>query len=199
MVGISIGHDKDRNEAELEAGITLAKAGYVDILAVGNEVLLRGDLSESELLTYIQRAKAALPDVMVGYVDAYFLFNEHPAITAACDILLINCYPFWECTPAEYALQHMQDMYRRTLAIADGKKVVISETGWPSEGEPYGGAQPGRENALDYFLKTYQWAEQESVEVFYFSSFDESWKVGDEGGVGATWGLWDKNGQLKYK
>jgi glucan 1,3-beta-glucosidase len=51
---------------------------------------------------------------------------------------------------------------------------------------------------LDYFIKTYQWANDEEVEIFYFSSFDESWKVGAEGDVGAYGGLWDKEGQLKY-
>jgi exo-beta-1,3-glucanase (GH17 family) len=35
--------------------------------------------------------------------------------------------------------------------------------------------------------------------MFYFSSFDESWKTGTEGDVGAYWGLWDKHEQLKYK
>ena len=43
-----------------------------------------------------------------------------------------------------------------------------------------------------------QWTMAEQIEVFYFSSFDESWKVGDEGDVGAYWGLWDKNEKLKF-
>jgi GPH family glycoside/pentoside/hexuronide:cation symporter len=34
--------------------------------------------------------------------------------------------------------------------------------------------------------------------MFYFSSFDESWKVHQEGDVGARWGLWDKFENLKY-
>ena len=37
----------------------------------------------------------------------------------------------------------------------------------------------------------------ENIEMFYFSSFDESWKVGSEGDVGAFWGLWDKDEKLK--
>ena len=57
---------------------------------------------------------------------------------------------------------------------------------------------PSFENAIKYFIDTCQWAEQEGIEVFYFSSFDESWKVGPEGDVGAYWGLWDEDGKLKY-
>lgn len=198
MVGVSLGEDRERNEAELAAGVEIAKAGFADILAIGNEVLLRGDLSEDELLEYIERAKAEAPGVLVSYVDAYFLFENHPRVTAACDVLLINCYPFWESCPAEYALLHMKEMYRRTVNVAQGKSVIISETGWPNIGSAYGAAVPGVDNAINYFIDTYQWAAQEGIAVFYFSSFDESWKIGDEGDVGAYWGLWDQHGKLKY-
>ncbi len=198
MVGVGIGKDKDINETELANGIEVAKAGHADILAIGNEVLLRGDINEDELIEYIERARKAVPGVPIGYVDAYFLFENHPRITEACDVILINCYPFWERCPAEYSLLHMKEMYRRTLKVANGKKVIISETGWPNVGTPYGDAVPGPENALSYFINTYQWAAEEGIEIFYFSSFDESWKVGDEGDVGAYWGLWDKDGNLKY-
>ena len=198
MVGVGIGEDKEMNEIELANGIEIANNGYADILAIGNEVLLRGDVSEDELLEYIQRAKKALPDVTIGYVDAYFLFENHPRVTEACDVLLINCYPFWESCPAEYSLVYMKEMYRRAVDVANGNKVIISETGWPNIGTAYGAAVPGEENALNYFLNTCLWADQEGIEIFYFSSFDESWKTGDEGDVGAYWGLWDKDGRLKY-
>jgi exo-beta-1,3-glucanase (GH17 family) len=198
MVGVGISDDRDMNEIELANGIEIARAGHADILAVGNEVLLRGDLSEDELIDYMERARAELPGVAIGYVDAYFLFENHPRVTAACDRVLINCYPFWESCPAEYALLYMKEMYRRALSVANGKEVIISETGWPDRGTPFGAAQPGTDNAINYFINTYQWAEQEGIKIFYFSSFDESWKVGDEGDVGAYWGLWDSQGQLKY-
>ncbi len=198
MVGVGIGEDREKNEIEFNNGIEVAKAGYADILAIGNEVLLRGDLNEDELLEYIERAKQEVPGLPVGYVDAYFLFENHPRVTQACDVLLINCYPFWESCPAEYSLLYMKEMYRRAVSVANGKKVIISETGWPNVGSPYGAAVPGPESALIYFINTFQWAAEENIEIFYFSSFDESWKVGDEGDVGAYWGLWDKDGNLKY-
>jgi len=198
MVGVGIGEDKEENELEFANAIEIAKAGYANILAVGNEVLLRGDISEDELIDYIHRAKEAVPYVQVGYVDAYFLFENHPRVADACDLLLINCYPFWEYTPAEYALFHMKDMYQRAVNVANGKKVVISETGWPNIGTPYGGSIPSPQNALEYFINASLWVEKEDIEMFYFSSFDESWKVGDEGDVGAYWGLWDKDGNLKF-
>lgn len=198
LVGVWLDGDLENNEKELANAIEVARAGHVDILAVGNEVLLRGELSEDELITYIKRAKQALPDIEVGYVDAYFKFEDYPKITEACDVILANCYPFWEGCPADYSLLYMKDMYRRAVKAGRGKRVIITETGWPNQGTAERGAIPSFDNALKYFINTYLWAEEESIEVFYFSSFDETWKIEDEGDVGAYWGLWDKDGKLKY-
>ncbi len=198
MVGVWLGDDKEKNELEVNNAIKVAGAGVADILAVGNEVLLRGDLTEDELLDYMQRVKQAAPGVEVGYVDAYFEFVDHPRITEACDVILANCYPFWEGCPADHALLYMKDMYQRVSRIANGRRVIVSETGWPNVGTAEGGAVPSLENAMRYFVNTCKWAEEDDIEVFYFSSFDEAWKVDAEGDVGAYWGLWDKDGEPKY-
>lgn len=198
LVGAWLGTDKDLNEQEINGLIALAKAGHVDIAAVGNEVLYRNDLSEEELLGYIMRVKAALPEVQVGYVDAYYEFSEHPRITEACDVILANCYPFWEGCPMEHSLVYMKQMYYQAQHAANGKKVIITETGWPNQGTNCKGAYPSHENAMKYFINTQQWSKEDNIDIFYFSSFDESWKVGSEGDVGAYWGLWDKTGQLKF-
>ena len=198
MVGVWLDDNREQNERELANAIEIANAGHAGILAVGNEVLLRGDLTEDELIDYINRAKAAVKGVDVGYVDAYFEFAVHPRVTEACDVILANCYPFWEGCPAEWSLLYMKEMYRIAVNAANGKKVIISETGWPNVGTPEKGAVPSFENAIKYFVNTYQWAEEEGIEIFYFSSFDEIWKVDAEGDVGAYWGLWDKDGNLKY-
>jgi exo-beta-1,3-glucanase (GH17 family) len=198
LVGAWLGTDREINEREVESAIEVARAGHVDLLAVGNEVLLREDLSEDELLGYLERVKRALPGIPVGYVDAYYLFEQHPRITAACDVVFTNCYPFWEGCPREQAIAYMQNMYRRTLAAAAGRKIVISETGWPHRGSAFHGSVPSIEGAMRYFIDTCRWTEQDGIEVFYFSAFDEAWKVGAEGDVGAYWGLWDKDGAYKY-
>jgi len=198
LVGAWLGKDAAINEREIEGLIAIGRAGHADIVAVGNEVLLRGDLNEDELLAALARVRAALPGIPVGYVDAYYLFERHPRIAAACDVLLTNCYPFWEACPREQALPYMQEMLRRTLAVAGGKRVIVSETGWPDRGSPFHAAVPSTEGAMRYFIDTQRWAQREGLEVFYFAAFDEAWKVGAEGDVGAYWGLWDDQAQPKY-
>lgn len=198
MVGAWLGDDLEMNETEIEALIDLAKEGCVDIAAVGNEVLYRNDLTKEQLLAYIKRVKDALPDIEVGYVDAYYEFSKHPDIVDACDVVLANCYPYWEGCPMEYSLNYMQQMFGQATDAARGKKVIITETGWPSEGSSLKGAVSNSDNAMKYFINSQVWSYNENIELFYFSSFDESWKVGAEGDVGAYWGLWDKNEKLKF-
>lgn len=198
LVGAWLGNDPETNEKEIEGLIALANAGHVDIAAVGNEVMYRKDLTEDELLAFIYKAKEAIKDVPVGYVDAYYEFGACPAITAACDVILANCYPFWEGCDQDYSLLYMKEMYRKAMHAGNGKKVIITETGWPDQGTGLDGAIPSAENAIKYFINTQNWSKNEGIEIFYFSSFDESWKTGDEGDVGAYWGIWDKNETLKF-
>ncbi len=198
MVGAWLSDDLDKNEEELQALIHLAQNGYVDIAAVGNEVLYRNDFSLDQLLQYMQRVKKEIPNIPIGYVDAYYEFSQHPELVEHSDVVLANCYPFWEGCPAEYALNHMQSMYKQAQDAANGKKVIITETGWPNQGKNIKGAFPSNTNAMQYFINAQHWSKNEALELFYFSSFDESWKVGAEGDVGAYWGLWDKKENLKF-
>ena len=198
LVGAWLGSDREKNREEIAALVRLAKAGMVDIAVVGNEVLYRKDLSEEELLAYIREVKAQLPEIPVGYVDAYYEFDARPQLVDACDLVLANCYPFWEVCAFDYSLMYMQQMYRIAQRAAKGKPVIITETGWPSKGASFGVAVPSSENALKYFINTQKWAREDQVDIFYFSSFDEAWKIGAEGDVGAYWGLWDMDEKLKW-
>lgn len=199
MVGAWISADRERNEREIETLIALAHKGLVNVAVVGNEVLLRGDLPEGELLAYIARVRAALPqDVPVGCVEAYFNFLERPALTAACDVLLANCYPFWEGADIDHAAQYLRRMHGLVKAAGGDKPVVITETGWPSHGQSVAAAVPSAAHAMRYFVDVQQWGRSEGVKLFYFSSFDEPWKLAHEGEVGASWGLWNKDEQPKY-
>jgi exo-beta-1,3-glucanase (GH17 family) len=198
LVGAWLGDDPDINRREVEGLVKLASEGMVDIAAVGNEVMYRKDLTEEELLAFVHEVKSRIPHIPVGYVDAYYEFTHRPNITEACDVVLCNCYPFWEGCPYEYALSHMQQMYSQAKAAANGKPVIITETGWPSQGENLKGAVPTMQHARDYFINTQMWSANEAIPVFYFASFDESWKTGPEGTVGAHWGIWDKHEKLKF-
>lgn len=198
MVGVWLDGEHDKNMSEIATAIDLAKQGLIDLLAVGNEVLLREEMSDQQLVGYLEQVKQAVPDVPVGYVDAYYLFENFPLVADACDVIFTNCYPFWEGYSIDHAHVYMKDMFYRAMAVAKGKPVVISETGWPDQGTSVGLATPSKENSMKYFVQAATWTKSMDIPLFYFSSFDEEWKVEDEGDVGAFWGLWDKNGVAKF-
>lgn len=198
LVGAWLSDDKETNAEEIASLINLTKQGYVDIAAVGNEVLYRKELSLEELIDYINQVKQAIPGTPVGYVDAYYEFTERPALADACDVILANCYPYWEGCHIDYSFLYMKEMYQQAKRAGNGKKVIITETGWPTAGGAFEGAEASMPNFLKYYANAQQWAKNEDIEMFYFSSFDESWKVGAEGDIGAYWGLWDKDERLKF-
>ena len=198
FVGAWIDTDEENNDLEISNAIRLAKEGYVDMIAVGNEVLLRKEIDVEQLIGYINRVKAEVPHIPVGYVDAYYMFVNYPEIVEVCDVLFANCYPFWEHCSLDISVEYMKKMYELVKQNANGKKVIISETGWPTKGEMYGAAQPSYKNAMRYFITMQEWVNREQIESFYFSSCDEVWKNNHEGEYGAYWGLWDKEGNYKF-
>lgn len=200
LVGAWLGNNPEINQKEIEGLIQLANQGFVDIAAVGNEVMFRKDLTEEELLEFIDKVKKSIPSTIpVGYVDNYYEFSFHPKITAVCDVILANCYPYWDGCPVEYSFHHLQNMFETAKSVGANKRIIITETGWPSEGGFHGKANASKENAMKFFIDTQKWSQQKEVEIFFFSSFDESWKALEEGDVGAYWGIWDKNGNIKYQ
>lgn len=198
MVGAWISGDLEQNEEEVQSLMQLVKKGVVDIAAVGNEVLYRGELSEEAVREYIGRVKQSAGAVPVTYVDAYYEFINRPALVEACDIIPINCYPFWEGSSIDHAALYLQEMYRQTKAVAKGKRIIVAETGWPSKGAPVEDAVPSEDNYIRYFLEAQLWAAHLKVDCFHFSSFDESWKIHAEGWAGTSWGIWDVHDKLKF-
>ena len=198
LVGAWLSDDHLTNDKEIESLEKLCQQGYVDVASVGNEVLYRDELTEKELLAYIDKVKANVKNTPIGYVDAYYEFVNRPKLSEACDVILANCYPFWEACHLDYSLLYMKEMYKQAIDAGKGKRVIITETGWPSQGSSLGASHPSYENALKYFINAQTWSKEDDIEMFYFSSFDESWKVKAEGDVGAYWGLWDTEEKLKF-
>jgi GPH family glycoside/pentoside/hexuronide:cation symporter len=198
VVGAWLSADRVKNQREIDALIELGKQGLVDIAVIGNETLMRNELIADGIISYIEEVKAELPEIPVAYIDAYYIFDENPQLIEVCDIMLINCYPFWEGASIELASSYVRQMYNLIKEKAPNKEVIISETGWPSQGEKNKDAVPSEVNAMKYFINLNNWAQKESIKLFYFSSFDESWKVHHEGDVGQRWGIWNVDEKLKY-
>jgi len=196
--GAWLSSNSQANEDEIANLIVAANNGWVDLAIVGSEVLVRGDLTETALLEYIDRVRDAIPDsVPVTTADVDDILLRHPNVISVVDLVFANYYPFWTGIKLDNALAAVHSSYQRLIYVSGGKQVVVSETGWPSCGTSIGNAVPSPENAGQYFVYVASWARANDVDVFYFEAFDERWKVHHEGPQGACWGIWDENRNLK--
>jgi exo-beta-1,3-glucanase (GH17 family) len=196
-VGAWLSKDLAANERQLANLIAIGQSGKAAALIVGSEVLLRNDLTTAQLIAYIQRVKQAVPGVPVTTAEVHGIWETNAALIAEVDFLMVNYYAFWEGVNIDNALASIHGYHSLVKARAGGKKVVVSETGWPSGGNQNGNAVPSPENAAKYFLNFVSWARANNVEYFYFEAFDETWKAAYEGLVGKYWGVWDKDGVMK--
>lgn len=194
--GAWISRDRAANEAEIAALIQIGQARQASALVVGSEVLLRGDLPEQDLLAHMARVRAAVPaDILVTTADTYGALMAHRAVMAASDVVFANFHPYWEALSIEQAMMVVHARYAELVAAAGGKRVVVSEVGWPSGGPAHGAAVPSPENAARFFLEFTTWARTTGVDFFWFSASDEAWKASTaEGEVGRHWGLWLADG-----
>lgn len=196
--GAWLDRDLTTNDIEITNLIEIALKGDVEIAIVGSEVLLRGDLTEEQLINYLNQVRQAIPNTIpVTTADNCSVLLNHPNVITAVDLVLVNHYPYWEGIAIDCAISALHNCHKKLTDSIQGKPIIVSETGWPSCGNTIGEAVPSLENASFYFLNFISWARENNVLYFYFSAFDESWKAQYEGPQGACWGIWDKEGSLK--
>eukprot|EP01117_Protostelium_nocturnum_P008009 TRINITY_DN2852_c0_g1_i5.p1 TRINITY_DN2852_c0_g1~~TRINITY_DN2852_c0_g1_i5.p1 ORF type:complete len:507 (+),score=148.98 TRINITY_DN2852_c0_g1_i5:73-1593(+) len=170
----------------------------VDVAIVGNEVLLRKDLTIDELIKCIQFVRDRIPhQVQITTAEPYGMYYKYPQLIQHLDLVYVHIYAYWDQINVQSAIHHTQSHFNKMVSISNGKKVVIAEIGWPSAGEKHGEASPNQKNASQFFQEFLAWSNKNGIEYFYFEAFDEGWKVAHEGERGAHWGVMDSTGSLK--
>ena len=173
-------------------GLTKAYPDVITAVVVGNEVLLRGEMTTSDLAAIIRSVKSQVT-VPVTYADVWEYWLRNREIYDAVDFVTIHILPYWEDFPirAKYAAAHV-DAIRKRMAVAfPGKEILIGETGWPSEGRMRAGALPSRTNQARVVSEILDLAKQENFRVNLIEAYDQPWKRQLEGTVGGYWGLID--------
>lgn len=202
MQGIWLGREPDINAAEVEAGIKLANQ-YPDTIKsviVGNEVLLRKDLTVDQLIAQIRKVKAAVKQP-VTYADVWEFWLRFPQLLDEVDFVTVHFLPYWEDMPigVAHSMPHIMDVYRTVQARLPGKPVVIGEVGWPSQGRSRREAIPSPIEAAGFITDFLQLAEREKLSYNLVEAFDQPWKERLEGTVGAAWGVLDEVRQPKFE
>lgn len=180
----------------------------VERVIVGNEVLLRKDLTANQLRRYIRQVKQRVSQP-VTYADVWEFWLRNPQLADEVDFITIHILPYWEDEPigldrkeadGKLAIEkHLVDIYKKVQARFPDKKIVIGETGWPSDGRMRSDARPGRVEQVKFFSIFRSAAEREKFDYNVIEAFDQYWKARQEGTVGASWGLLDAQRHDKFE
>ncbi len=200
--GIWLGSNRLKNLAQISTAVALAKEypGVITSLVVGNEVLLRGEMTTSDLAATIRSVKAQVT-VPVTYADVWEYWLRNREIYEAVDFVTIHILPYWEDFPirAKYAAAHVDAIRKRMAAAFPAKEILVGETGWPSVGRMRDAALPSRTNQARVVSEILELAKKENFRVNLIEAYDQPWKRQLEGTVGGYWGLIDSvQRALKY-
>ena len=197
LMGAWVNGDEKPTRLEIDTLIKLAKENkdIVKAVIVGNEALLRGDLSDVKLYEYIKEVKAALPDTQVTYADVWEYWLKYPKIKEVTDFVTIHILPYWEDDPMEIttAIKHLANVRYEVEGILKTSNILIGETGWPSEGRMREDTLPSKTNQAIFVREFVKLAEEKGWNYNIIEAFDQPWKRVSEGAVGGFWGLFDKD------
>jgi glucan 1,3-beta-glucosidase len=192
--GIWLSGDRQKNLTQISTGVRLAKEYPETIIAlvVGNEVLLHGNMTASDLAATIRSVKTQVA-VPVTYADVWEFWLRNRELGDSVDFVTIHILPFWENAPvpAKLAAAHVDAVRKQMASQFPGKEILIGETGWPSQGRMRDAALPSRTNQARVVSEILDLARRENFRVNLFEAYDESWKQQLEGTVGGYWGLFD--------
>ena len=94
-LGAWLSTDLKQNEEEIDKLITLTKENYRNVVrvVVGNETVLRGDLSVKQLCSYLDRVRTAL-EVPVGTAEPWHIWLENRSLAEHVDYIGTHMLPY---------------------------------------------------------------------------------------------------------
>jgi exo-beta-1,3-glucanase (GH17 family)/cellulose synthase/poly-beta-1,6-N-acetylglucosamine synthase-like glycosyltransferase len=198
MVGAWLDRRKENNVKEIVNAVKNAQRySNVNRVIIGNEAILRSDLTVDELITYIKKVRARVRQP-VSTAEPWHVWLQNPELAKAVDFITIHVLPYWEGVPASQSMDWVIERYRMVQAAFPNKKVVIGETGWPSAGNRKKDAKPSLVNASRFVRQFLNYARAQKLDYYIVEAYDQPWKRVEEGSVGPHWGLYTVDRQQKY-
>ena len=196
-VGAWLDKNVDRNEREIAAAVDLAKHNPNVIgVVVGNETLYRADLKVDELIDYIQRVKRQV-NVPVTTGEIWSMWRDEPRLSSSVDFIAAHILPYWNNIPAGSAVDYAMTISKLLRDSFPGKRVVVAEFGWPSQGYNLQSANPGPFEQATILRNFVTRAESIGLDYNIVEAIDQPWKF-FEGGVGPYWGVLNASREPKF-
>ena len=199
VVGVWLSSDARRNQQELKrlAKIVPTFNSQVKSIVVGNEVLLRKELTAFEIVNFIQRVRRIVGDnIPITVAETWDIWLDNPALSQHVDFITAHVLPYWEGISAQAAPEYVISRYRELQQTFPDKPILLGEVGWPSAGRQRRDAVPSQFNQTWFMRHFVDLAHAEKAQYFAMEAFDQPWKI-HEGEVGRYWGIYDASRQPK--
>ncbi|MBI4754167.1 MAG: glycosyltransferase [Betaproteobacteria bacterium] len=188
----------DRDEAEMQALMRSVRGNKnIEAAIVGNESVLRGDLTVAGLVAQLKRVRGRM-GVPVSTAEPWHVWQRHPELVKNVDFITVHLLPYWEGVPVEAGVDYVYERVRELKQAFPGKRIVVGEVGWPSNGDRRKLAVASTENAARFMREFLDRTSAEPLDYFLMEAFDQPWKISEEGRAGGYWGMFDAARQPKY-
>ncbi len=200
-IGVWLSGDKDENAREIDRAIRLIRSHphIIDRVFVGNEAVLRGEVTVPDLMEYIRQVKRAIGNrrIEVGTAETWRTWLDHPELARDVDFVGAHVLAYWEGIALPDAVGHISYVHDELKRVFPGKEIVLGEVGWPSEGRIHKGSVPSGANQAAFVRRFVSAAEKANYDYYVIEAYDQPWKAGPEGAVGAYWGIFNAAGETK--
>ncbi len=169
----------------------------IKLAIVGNEAILRGDVSIAKMIDYLDRARTQM-DVPVSTAENWDLWLGAPELAEHVDYIAVHLLPYWEGVPATEALKRASERLAQIQARFPGKRIVVTEFGWPSAGERFLKSRADMQTQALFVRQLANHLRAENVDGYLMEAIDQPWKADIEGRVGAYWGMFDAAREQKW-
>lgn len=199
-LGAWLDKDQEKNALEVQQLISIADKNRRNVVRVmvGNEVLLRKDLTVEQLIRHLDYARLEL-GMPVSTAEPWEIWEKNPQLVKHVDYLAVHMLPFWEGVHLDNAVGHIVNRIEHLKELYPDKPIVIAEVGWPSRGRTEKEAVASEANQATFLRRFLHKAEQEDYIYYVMEAFDQTWKQNIEGAIGAYWGVYDMQREAKFE
>jgi cellulose synthase/poly-beta-1,6-N-acetylglucosamine synthase-like glycosyltransferase/exo-beta-1,3-glucanase (GH17 family) len=160
------------------------------------ETRVKEKINVGRLIKAIKEVKRQV-SVPVTTGEIWSVWRDHPELVAAVDYIAVHILPYWEGAPDQSAVDAAIGGYHQLRQMYPGKRIVIAEFGWPSNGYNFKQAHPGHFEQAQVIRDFVARANAIGIDYNIIEAFDQPWKI-SEGSVGAYWGLFNDSMQQKF-
>lgn len=167
----------------------------VDTISIGNEQVNAGTATVAQIGTGVSAARQWLKANAPNYsgsivsVDTLNAVVSNPGLCEFLDYIAVNCHPFFtgSVSPSQAGSWLQSQISSVSSACGGSKPVLITETGWPTQGNSIGSCVPSVSNQADALQSIMSLLGGQS---FSFTMYNDYWKSPGPYNVEQHWGIY---------